>query len=153
MSTKAPWRPYRNSIVFKSFVFTAGLLAFSSLAQAGGPALTVYQDPNCGCCDGWAQHMRDSGFDVTAIKTRDMAQVKQRLGVPVELASCHTAVIETTGQRVEGHVPANVVRRMMTDMRVKGVAAPGMPQNAPGMGELDGNLITLDFNGQPYSRD
>src|SRR5690606_35043884 len=85
-----------NSIVFKPLLLTASLLAFSSLAQAGDHALTVYQDPNCGCCDGWAQHMRDSGFEVTAIRTRDMAQVKQRLGVPAELASCHTAVLAKT---------------------------------------------------------
>jgi len=61
-------------------------------------------------------------------------------------------VVEGTGQLIEGHVPANVVHKLIADSSVKGVAAPGMPLNAPGMGELDGNLITVDFDGKPFSR-
>lgn len=150
-SAEAPL--YGNVIVIKPLLLTVSLLAFSSVALAEAPALTVYQDPNCGCCGGWAQHMSDAGFAVKTVKTQAMWEVKQRLGVPSELASCHTAVVEQTGQRVEGHVPANVVKRMMSDMRMTGVAAPGMPANSPGMGQLDGNLVTVDFKGQPYSRD
>ncbi|NLZ10778.1 MAG: CopG family transcriptional regulator [Alcaligenaceae bacterium] len=115
--------------------------------------LTVYQDPNCGCCSGWVQHMASSGFSVTTIKTTDMASHKARLGVPPALGSCHTAVVSGTGQVIEGHVPANAVRKMLTDPSIKGVAAPGMPANSPGMGELDGNLVTVDFQGRPFSRD
>lgn len=137
----------------KIWLTVAALVAASSLAHATEKAITVYQDPNCGCCSGWVDHMRAAGFDVKAIKTSDMASVKQKLGVPMELASCHTAVIEGTGQLVEGHVPASVVHKLLADASVKGVSAPGMPLNAPGMGELDGNLITVDFNGKPFSRD
>ena len=127
--------------------------ASSSMAHAAGAALTVYQDPNCGCCNGWVDHMRESGFDVTAIKTADMANVKQKLGVPTQLASCHTGVVKSTGQIIEGHVPATAVDKMLADPSVRGVAAPGMPLNAPGMGALDGNLVTVDFAGKPFSRD
>jgi hypothetical protein len=42
---------------------------------------------------------------------------------------------------------------LLADPSVKGVAAPGMPLNSPGMGELDGNLVTVDFNGKPFSKD
>lgn len=143
----------RNVIVIKPLLLSAGLMAFSSLALAQAPAVTVYQDPNCGCCEGWAQHMSEAGFEVKSVKTQAMWQVKQQLGVPAELASCHTAVVEQTGQRLEGHVPAHVVKRMMSDASIRGLAAPGMPANSPGMGELDGNLITVDFKGRPYSRD
>jgi hypothetical protein len=132
-----------------AFAFTAA----SSFAHAAGTAITVYQDPNCGCCSGWVEHMRESGFDVTAIKTADMALVKQKLGVPPGLGSCHTGVVESTGQIIEGHVPASAVNKLLADPSVKGVSAPGMPLNAPGMGELDGNLITVDFTGKPFSRD
>lgn len=115
--------------------------------------ITVYQDPNCGCCAGWAEHMRSEGFEVTEITTQDMAVVKQRFGVPHDKLSCHTAVLETSGQIVEGHVPANAVYKLLEQPSVKGVAAPGMPMNSPGMGELDGNLITVDFAGNEFSRD
>jgi len=97
--------------------------------------------------------MRESGFDVKAIQTADMTSIKQKLGVPPRLGSCHTAVVESTGQIIEGHVPASAVNKLLADSSVKGVAAPGMPLNAPGMGALDGNLITVDFNGKPFSRD
>ncbi|NYT36352.1 MULTISPECIES: DUF411 domain-containing protein [Allopusillimonas] len=137
----------------KLWLVAAALTAASSFAHAAGAAITVYQDPNCGCCSGWVDHMRESGFDVTAMKTADMAAIKQKLGVPSALSSCHTGVIEATGQIIEGHVPANAVNKLLADSSVKGVSAPGMPLNAPGMGKLDGNLVTVDFTGKPFSRD
>lgn len=137
----------------KIWLGIATLVMASSAAHAAGSAITVYQSPTCGCCSGWVDHMRDAGFEVKAIKTRDMASVKQKLGVPMELASCHTGVIEASGQLVEGHVPANVVHKLLADASAKGVAAPGMPLNAPGMGALDGNLVTVDFDGKPFSKD
>lgn len=137
----------------KFWVAAVALTAASSFAHGAGTAITVYQDPNCGCCHGWVEHMRESGFDVTAIHTADMSSVKQRLGVPPQLGSCHTGVVDATGQIIEGHVPANAVNKLIADPSVKGVSAPGMPLNAPGMGELDGNLVTVDFAGKAFSRD
>ena len=130
-----------------------GLASLTQAATASPTRITMHQDPNCGCCSGWAQHMRDHGFDVQVIRSADMYGVKQRHGVPMELASCHTARVDATGQIIEGHVPANAVRKMLLAPQVKGVAAPGMPVNSPGMGLMDGNLITVDFNGRPFSRD
>lgn len=137
----------------KKWLLMASLAVVSSAAYATENTITVYQDPNCGCCNGWVEHMRDAGFEVKAIKSSNMAAVKQKLGVPMELASCHTGILDKTGQLVEGHVPSNVVHKLLANAKVKGVAAPGMPLNAPGMGELDGNLITYDFNGKPFSKD
>jgi len=139
--------------LLKRFLAAAVLATAWSFAHAAGTAITVFQDPYCGCCSGWVEHMRESGFDVTAIKTADMGSVKKKLGVPASLGSCHTGVVESTGQVIEGHVPATAVRKLLKDSSVKGVSAPGMPLNAPGMGELDGNLVTVDFNGKPFSKD
>lgn len=137
----------------KVIAVSAALMFASTFAQAATGSITVYQDPNCGCCTGWADHMREAGFTVKAIKTSQMASIKEKLGVPVELSSCHTAVIDSSGQIVEGHVPATAVNKMLENRSMKGVAAPGMPVNSPGMGKLDGNLVTVDFNGIPFSRD
>ncbi|ASR90695.1 CopG family transcriptional regulator [Alcaligenes aquatilis] len=139
--------------MIKPLLLTASLMVFSSVALAQGSAITMYQDPNCGCCGGWAQHMRDEGFEVKEVKVVKIQDVKRLFKVPEDLASCHTAMIEETGQLIEGHVPAKVVKRMMNDGSVRGVAAPGMPVNSPGMGQMDGNLVTVDFDGRPYSRD
>lgn len=120
---------------------------------AGAPALTVYKSPTCGCCTGWIDYMKREGFPVKVVDLQDVTPIKRRHGVPEALASCHTAVVDGTGQVIEGHVPANVVRKMLADKSVKGVAVPGMPANSPGMGPQDGKLVTYDFKARPYSRD
>jgi len=138
----------------KKTVFALALaMAGAGPVAAAHTAITMHQDPNCGCCAGWARHMRDNGYEVKVILSGDMAGVKTARGVPLSLASCHTARVDATGQIIEGHVPANAVRKMLLDPSVKGVAAPGMPVNSPGMGPMDGNLITVDFEGRPFSRD
>jgi hypothetical protein len=137
----------------KTLIAMALLMGGVQASMAGGAAITMHQDPNCGCCSGWAQHMRDNGYEVKIVKSADMAAVKAAHGVPMHLASCHTARVEGSGQIIEGHVPASAVSKMLRDPSVRGVAAPGMPLNSPGMGQMDGNLVTVDFSGKPFSRD
>jgi hypothetical protein len=64
--------------------------------------VTVHRDPNCDCCSGWVQHLQQAGFSVKTIETTDLKPVKTRLGVPNDLAACHTAQIG--GYVIEGHV-------------------------------------------------
>ena len=137
----------------RALVLLLGALMFHSVATAQTGKITVYQNPDCGCCSAWARYIESSGFDIKLAHVSDLQPIKDRLGVPANLRSCHTAVIESTGQIIEGHVPVSAVRKLLADASVKGVAAPGMPANAPGMGVLDGNLVTLDFEGKPFSKD
>lgn len=105
------------------------------------PALAVWKDRSCSCscCSGWASHMRTAGFVATAVETGDMAAIKRRFAVPAALQSCHTATLD--GYVLEGHVPAQDVRRLLAERPpARGLAAPGMPASAPGM----------DMPGQPY---
>ncbi len=100
-------------------------------------ALTVYKDPNCGCCEQWVTHMAAAGFRPAVHDVSDLAAVKARLGVPAALHSCHTAVVG--GVVVEGHVPAADVRRFLRERprvgraAARGLAVPGMPAGSPGM--------------------
>ena len=137
----------------KKFVFAALLAAASTLAHAAGEAITVYKDPNCGCCTAWIEHLREAGYKVKAVESDDMAAVKKRLGVPQELESCHTGVADASGQVIEGHVPAPALAKLLATPSVKGVAVPGMPANSPGMGKMDGKLVTVDFAGKQFSKD
>lgn len=107
-------------------------------------AMTVYRDPSCGCCESWARLAAQAGYDVTLLDDSDMAGVKQRLGVPAELASCHTAVIG--GLVVEGHVPFEQVARLVREKPagIKGIAVPGMPRGSPGMEVPDGSTDPFD---------
>ena len=96
------------------------------------PLVTVHKDPNCGCCSGWVQHLEKSGFVVKAIDTTQLDAVKTRLGVPEDLAACHTA--EVAGYVIEGHVPAVALKRFLAEKpNAKGLAVPGMPVGSPGM--------------------
>jgi hypothetical protein len=103
---------------------------FSGVAQT--PTILVHKDPNCGCCTGWVRHLKDAGFAVTVEETTDLEPVKRRLGVPADLAACHTA--EVDGYVLEGHVPAAAVRRLLERRPTAiGLAVPGMPAGSPGM--------------------
>jgi hypothetical protein len=94
--------------------------------------IVVYLTPTCGCCAGWVEHMSVNGFEVTTQYPADLAAVKERLGVTPALSSCHTAVVN--GYVVEGHVPADDVRRLLAEApSVAGIAVPGMPIGSPGM--------------------
>lgn len=116
------------------------VLGASILALAGGSRATraqsqpvmVYRDPSCGCCGGWVDHLRQSGYAVTVEERSDLDPIKRQLGVPAELWACHTASV--AGYAVEGHVPAHALMRLLAERPAfKGVAVPGMPSGSPGM--------------------
>ncbi|MXQ14173.1 DUF411 domain-containing protein [Microvirga makkahensis] len=96
------------------------------------PRMVVTKDPSCGCCGAWVEHARSSGFLVEVIESPDLNRVKARLGVPQNLASCHTAQIG--GYVIEGHVPADAIKRLLAEKPdARGLAVPGMPVGSPGM--------------------
>ena len=77
-------------------------------------------------------HLQENGFLVDARDVPSLVPVKQRYGVSRELESCHTAIVD--GYIVEGHVPADVVKKLLEDRPdVIGVSVPGMPIGSPGM--------------------
>jgi hypothetical protein len=72
------------------------------------------------------------GFPVEVRETPEINRVKVRLGVPDDLASCHTA--EVGGYVIEGHVPADAIKRLLAERpQARGLAVPGMPVGSPGM--------------------
>jgi hypothetical protein len=77
-------------------------------------------------------HLRASGYAVRTEDLDDLRPIKRKLGVPEALQSCHTAVVE--GYVIEGHVPADVIDRLLRERpAVAGLAVPGMPVGSPGM--------------------
>jgi len=117
---------------FMSALVLAAAASLSSAALAGDEDVVLYKNPNCGCCGKWADHMRESGFSVREVSTQQMNIVRDEAGVPRELGSCHTALID--GYVVEGHVPASDVRRLLEERPlVSGISVPGMPLGSPGM--------------------
>ena len=120
-----------------------GALAPSNAEAGRASSLTVYKDPSCGCCTNWIDHLRASGLKPTVHDRTDMDALKDSLGVPAALRSCHTAV---AGKYViEGHVPAADVKRLLATAPkgVVGLAVPGMPTGSPGM-EMGGRTDRYD---------
>jgi hypothetical protein len=108
------------------------VLPLAGAWAAEDEVITVHKDPNCGCCTGWVQHLQKAGFTVKTVETTDLDAVKARLGVPADLAACHTA--QVAGYLVEGHVPAVALKRFLAEKpNAAGLAVPGMPVGSPGM--------------------
>ncbi|MDA0312789.1 MAG: DUF411 domain-containing protein [Gemmatimonadetes bacterium] len=115
------------------------------------PAVLVYKSASCGCCNGWVEHMRAAGFQVETRDVRDLMAVKIDAGVPTAMSSCHTALID--GYAVEGHVPAEQIKRMLAERPdIAGLGVPGMPTGSPGMEGPRGEpyqVLSWDHQGQP----
>lgn len=117
---------------------TPRLLAIALLAGLAPPLaaaaqeIAVWRSPSCGCCHLWAKQMGAFGMRVKMTAAADLAANKKERGVPPELASCHTALVE--GYAIEGHVPAREIWRLLAERPdAIGLVVPGMPAGSPGM--------------------
>ncbi len=127
-------------------------------SASGLPAILVHKHESCGCCGVWVEHMREAGFTVEVNDVEDMGPVKSRLGIPYGMGSCHTA--EVAGYFIEGHVPAEDVKRLLDERPdARGLALPGMPLGSPGMEHPDGlrqpytvSLIDPEGKAEAFSR-
>ena len=89
-------------------------LALSTQAIAGESSRqATLQNPQCGCCEGYADYLRENGFEVTVKPTHDLPLLHRQHGVPEPLVGCHTTLID--GYVVEGHVPIDALLRMLTE--------------------------------------
>ncbi len=94
----------------------------------------VYHEPECGCCKKWIDLLaKDGRYSLQSIAVTDRSSLYHQVGMPPELASCHTAIID--GYAFEGHVPLNDVARILAERpnEISGLAVPGMPNGSPGM--------------------
>jgi hypothetical protein len=108
------------------------LLAFATPALAEPLQATLYKNPQCSCCEGYAAYLRDNGFQVDVKPTNDLAEISRKAGVPEDMEGCHTMFID--GYVIDGHVPVNIVRKLLTEKPgIAGITLPGMPMGSPGM--------------------
>jgi hypothetical protein len=103
-------------------------------------------------------HLQGNGFDVDERNTTSLASVKERLRVPARLQTCHTG--EVGGYIIEGHVPADVVQRLLAERPgdIAGIGVAGMPIGSPGM-EVPGrpneayDVVAWDRSGRTWIYD
>ena len=136
--------------------FVVSVLAaplFVGAARAESRLVRVAKTPQCGCCSGWVEHLRAAGYEteVREVEQAALDALKRELGIAPEHASCHTAVVD--GYVVEGHVPAEDIRRLLAERPgARGLAVPGMPVGSPGM-EMGGahepyDTLLIDMDGR-----
>ena len=124
--------------------------AAPAIAGEGSRQATLYKNPQCGCCEAYADYLRENGFAVTVEPTHDLPFMKRQYGVPGALEGCHTTLVE--GYVVEGHVPVATILRLLTERpEIKGISLPGMPAGSPGMfGEKSGPFTIFEIGeGEP----
>ncbi len=127
----AVWLGVLGAVLLAVF---AGAVWLSPSEEAMADAdIVVYKTPSCGCCTLWVDHLRDNGFSVAVKNVQSTRPTQMKYGVPSALGSCHTAVVGDYW--VEGHVPADLIRKLMTEQPsdIAGISVPGMPMGSPGM--------------------
>jgi hypothetical protein len=126
--------------------------------MTGPTPITVFKSSTCECCTKWVEHIRANGFSPVVHDEEEMDMLKDNLGVPADVRSCHTAQIES--YLIEGHVPASDIRRLLMERpKAAGLAVPGMPPLTPGMappgvkpGDYDVVMFQLDGATRTFAR-
>lgn len=135
----------RRRLLSTTVLLIAGAVTSGCAQEAQALEMQVRRDAGCGCCEVWTQQMSARGrFRTALVNDADMSALKRRLGVPEDLASCHTAVVE--GFVIEGHVPEREIVRLLEERPagVRGLAVAGMPAGSPGMEMPDGRRDAFD---------
>lgn len=123
--------------MFRSILTVLGLvmaLAVSPAHSTERPSATLYKNPQCGCCEQYANYLRRNGFTVKVVATHNLSLIRRQAGVniPKKLEGCHTMFIDK--YVVEGHVPLKSLDKLLSERpAIRGISLPGMPDGSPGM--------------------
>ncbi len=95
------------------------ITALLALTIAPLPALAapiqaiLYKNPQCACCEMYADYLRANGFDVQLKATNDLGEISARAGTPPDLEGCHTMLVD--GYAFDGLVPVDLVKKVLTE--------------------------------------
>lgn len=136
------------SIAFLSiFLFSSN---GNKIDLPSGEKVILYKSESCGCCGLYMNYIKGFGLDVEVRNVEDLSGIKNELGVPAGLGSCHTMKIGD--YFVEGHIPVEAIAKLMNEKPdIAGIALPDMPSGSPGMpGRKYGDFVIyqVDNNGE-----
>jgi hypothetical protein len=126
-----------------------GVVTLNAGPVADRGPVTLYKNPQCDCCEGYADYLRQNGFQVTAVPTNDLTVMGERYGIPDSLQPCHISLIG--GYVVGGHIPIEVINGLLSEKpQITGITLPGMPEGTPGMpGRKPGPLTIYEIGNDP----
>jgi hypothetical protein len=117
-------------------------LLFASPARAALPAAQLFKNPQCQCCENYADYLRKDGYTVAVTPTDGLAEIDRKAGIPEALEGCHTMFIGD--YFVSGHVPLEAIRKLLSEHPdIKGITLPGMPNGSPGMTGIKQEPFTI----------
>ncbi len=146
MAKKNIWRISLCLTAVLALLLLASCTSKPSVDRSGLGQMTLFKDVGCGCCGAYAQYAQSEGADVSVQDVSDVSQVKDDMGVPEKMRSCHT--VQVGEYFVEGHIPLEAVEKLMSERPdIKGIALPGMPSGSPGMpGQKKGAWVIYAVN-------
>jgi hypothetical protein len=108
-------------------------LTLSGSVQAQTLDGTLYKNPQCTCCEGHADYLRENGIDLQIRTVQNLEKLTSDLGLPADYHGCHTIVL--SGYKIAGHVSAELIRKLLRERPadVVGISLKGMPVGVPGM--------------------
>ncbi|MBB4653412.1 hypothetical protein GGQ99_005203 [Aminobacter niigataensis] len=123
----------RKTPMLRIFALAAFLATSLTAVHAGEARKAVlYKNPQCGCCEGYADYLRKNGFEVEVKPTNDLAEISRKAGVSEDFQGCHSTFVD--GYVIDGHVPLKAVEKLLTERPdIAGISLPGMPMGSPGM--------------------
>ena len=126
-----------------------GIFSPNAKPVANRGKVTLYKNPECECCEGYADYLRHNGFEVKVIRTNDLTLMGEKYGISDSLQPCHLSLIG--GYVVGGHIAIEVINRLLSEKpRIAGITLPGMPTGTPGMpGEKPGPLTIYEIGQRP----
>lgn len=120
----------------------AGAAYLLQTPKAEAQEVKLFKNPQCGCCEGYADYLRANGFTVEVNPTHELVAMSRDAGIPDDFQGCHLAFVE--GYIVSGHVPVNTLKKLLDERpEIKGVTLPGMPMGSPGMGGEKSEPFTI----------
>jgi hypothetical protein len=143
--------------MFRSILTIVSLVLALVVNPANGaerPPATLYKNPQCGCCEQYANYLRSNGFTVKVVPTHNLSLIRRQAGVniPEKLEGCHTMLIDK--YVVDGHVPLKTLDKLLTERPdIRGISLPGMPEGSPGMtGQKTEPFTIYEIGGDSESR-
>ncbi len=110
----------------------------------------MYATRTCGCCHKYVEYLEKNGVEVEVVHVSEAQLYNEKLSVaPQELYSCH--IMEVEGYYVIGHVPIEAIVKLLAEKpSIRGISLPGMPGEAPGMGNGHGKFTIYYFDKDSY---
>src|SRR5260221_6334140 len=122
----------RRAILMLLIGGTMGMVTPSARAIDDSKKVTLYKDPQCGCCEGYADYLRSNGFEVSIVPTHDLPLLDDKYGIPTDLQPCHLSLIG--GYVVGGHVPIEIVNLLLSGKtNISRITLSGMTPGSPGV--------------------